>query len=235
MPSVSGTVTLTINGATFTVPGYNYGSGVPANSVGNDGEYYVDQASSNLAIYGPKANGVWPSTPSGQMQGPTGPQGPGGGGSGFSTVGQAQITGPFSAGASWTQVTGLTKAITLSNASHGVRVRVTGVLSSNTAGQMAYARLTRDGNPIDLGAAADQRTQASSGMSPDDVNYDIDSFNIEFIDQPGDTNSHTYGLQITAQPAGSATAYIGQRGDDSDAVQFGRFPTTLTVEEVIVF
>lgn len=233
MPSVSGTVTLTVNGATFSVPGYNYGSGAPANTVGNDGEYYVDQASSNLAIYGPKASGVWPASPSGQMRGPQGV--PGSGGGGLANVGQAQITGPFSAGASWTSVTGLTKAITLSNSAHGVRVRVNGVLSSNTAGQMAYARLMRDSTPIDLAAPADLRTLASTGMSPGAVNYDCAPFSVEFIDQPGDTSSHTYGLQVTAQPGASATIFLGQRGDDADGAPYGRFPTTLTVEEVTVF
>lgn len=231
MPNVQGTVTLTINGATFVVPGYNYGQGAPLNSVGNDGEYYIDQASSNSAIYGPKVSGSWPTSPSGQMQGPTGSPGIGG----LANVGQAQIMTPFSASASWTQVTGLTKTISLSNSTHGIRIFVSGVLSSNTAGQAAYARLTRDGNPIDLATTADLRTLASTGMSPDDVNYDCVPFSVVFVDSPGDTNSHTYGLQITAQPGGSATAYLGQRGDDSDALAFGRFPTTLTVEEVMIF
>lgn len=70
------------------------GSGPPAASAGNDGDFYIDTASSTL--YGPKAAGAWPATgtslvgpagstgatgppgPSGP-QGPVGPEGPAGG------------------------------------------------------------------------------------------------------------------------------------------------------------
>src|SRR6218665_445470 len=50
------------------------GNGAPANSVGNDGGYYLDKTTYNL--YGPKTAGAWSSALS--LQGPAGPQGPAG-------------------------------------------------------------------------------------------------------------------------------------------------------------
>jgi len=61
------------------------GSGAPANSLGIDGDFYIDTAAE--LRYGPKAGGVWPTTgvplvgPTGATgatgpQGPQGPQGP---------------------------------------------------------------------------------------------------------------------------------------------------------------
>ena len=36
------------------------GSGIPSNTIGNNGDFYIDTAGTK--IYGPKANGAWPST-----------------------------------------------------------------------------------------------------------------------------------------------------------------------------
>ena len=41
--------------------GLESGSGAPTSSVGRDGDFYVNI--DNVFIYGPKANGVWPSEP----------------------------------------------------------------------------------------------------------------------------------------------------------------------------
>jgi len=48
-----------------------YGTGAPSNSVGNNGDFYIDTAANN--IYGPKASGVWPSGTS--LVGPQGTAG----------------------------------------------------------------------------------------------------------------------------------------------------------------
>jgi Collagen triple helix repeat (20 copies) len=60
------------------------GTGAPASTVGNDGDFYVDTAAD--VLYGPKANGTWPATGTGLVgspgstgpAGPAGPQGPAG-------------------------------------------------------------------------------------------------------------------------------------------------------------
>lgn len=58
------------------------GTGAPADSVGNNGDFYIDTAAD--VLYGPKANGTWPAAgaslagPAGPKgdTGPAGPQGP---------------------------------------------------------------------------------------------------------------------------------------------------------------
>jgi hypothetical protein len=57
------------------------GTGAPADSVGNDGDFYLDTSADNL--YGPKAGGSWPSAGTSLVgspgtTGPAGPQGPAG-------------------------------------------------------------------------------------------------------------------------------------------------------------
>jgi hypothetical protein len=54
------------------------GSGAPANSLGIDGDFYIDTAAELL--YGPKTGGAWPATgvPLVGPAGPTGPMGPAG-------------------------------------------------------------------------------------------------------------------------------------------------------------
>jgi len=49
------------------------GTGAPASGVGNDGDFYLDTATSTL--YGPKADGAWPASGT-ELVGATGPQGP---------------------------------------------------------------------------------------------------------------------------------------------------------------
>lgn len=57
-------------------PGQLVGTGAPTAGVGADGDIYTDSNTGDL--YGPKASGAWPSTPSGNVKGPEGPQGPAG-------------------------------------------------------------------------------------------------------------------------------------------------------------
>lgn len=61
------------------------GSGAPANSLGRDGEWYIDQTT--YEIYGPKLTGVWP-LPATSLVGPEGPQGVQG------TAGAPGVQGP---------------------------------------------------------------------------------------------------------------------------------------------
>ncbi len=147
------------------------------------------------------------------------------------TVAFANITAPFSAGTSW--AVALSKSFTLSDAAHGVLIRATGVLGTNTPGQSALIRLVRDSTAIGIGDAAGSRTRATCSYNSD-VNYASGCFDASWVDLPGDTSAHTYELELSAQPGGSATAYLGQRGDDTDGSAWGRFPTTLTLQEVIV-
>jgi hypothetical protein len=68
------------------------GKGAPKNSLGRDGDFYIDTRS--LLLYGPKKSGKWPSPVS--LQGPTGPAGSDGknGSNGKTTSSSSIQTGP---------------------------------------------------------------------------------------------------------------------------------------------
>lgn len=66
--------------------GWRFGTGVPLNSVGANGEYYLDTASADKNVYGPKANNAWPTTIAFTLRGPQGPAGADGTGGGGSTA-----------------------------------------------------------------------------------------------------------------------------------------------------
>lgn len=77
-----------------TSPGTNATSGLPAAGVGQDGDFALDPATGN--VYGPKAAGVWPSTPI-SLIGPAGPTGPTGATGGTGPTGATGATGPAGA------------------------------------------------------------------------------------------------------------------------------------------
>jgi len=50
-------------------------SGAPSNSLGEDGDFYIDTASANYTMYGPKAGGDWLANPTKNLKGPAGTDG----------------------------------------------------------------------------------------------------------------------------------------------------------------
>lgn len=94
------------------------GTGAPATSVGNDGDFYIDTSAS--VLYGPKAGGSWPVSgvsligapgatgPAGPQgpQGPAGPQGPPGSGGVSSVTDLNGITCTTDGGAAGTVTAG---------------------------------------------------------------------------------------------------------------------------------
>lgn len=51
------------------------GSGAPANSLGEDGDFYINTASANYTMYGPKVAGNWTTNPTKDLKGPAGDDG----------------------------------------------------------------------------------------------------------------------------------------------------------------
>jgi len=51
------------------------GSGAPDNILGEDGDFYIDTASANYTMYGPKATGNWTTNPTKNLKGPNGTDG----------------------------------------------------------------------------------------------------------------------------------------------------------------
>lgn len=75
-----------------------HGSGTPSSGIGNNGDFFLDTASANYVMYGPKSAGVWP-TPGFALKGPqgtgdgSGPPGPQGDPGPAGVDGKSIITG----------------------------------------------------------------------------------------------------------------------------------------------
>jgi hypothetical protein len=117
------------------------GTGTPSNSVGSDGDFYIDTAAN--VLYGPKAGGTWPS-PGVSLIGPAGP------GSGASASSLDELNGaPCRNGAGNTSVT--------YGDSGNVVIQCVTPPSSGPAGDS-------QANPVDLGTNSDGRALTCSDL-----------------------------------------------------------------------
>jgi len=128
---------------------------------------------------------------------------------------------------SFVDVTGLSVDITPSSSSSKILVKV--FVSGQGRGGYARcsARLLRDSTSIGNSTDAGNRDAAFSQL------YDTDTANIrfggiEFLDSPGDTNSHTYKVQIRNANTTGDVMCINRNYDDIQS----RYSSSITVMEV---
>ena len=129
----------------------------------------------------------------------------------------------------YTDVTGLSVAITPASTSNKVLVTVSfaGAATAGTNGFMGV--LLRGATEIAIGDAAGSREQASLSLyNATTANAEMAS--ISFLDSPATTSAITYKLQVRCSAAG--TIYIGRSQDDTDSSGYARFPSTITAIEV---
>jgi hypothetical protein len=133
----------------------------------------------------------------------------------------------------FTDITGLSVAITPTSASSKVLVTVcVGGASMTAAGAQAY-RLVRGSTAIGVGTASGNRQATSwrdfNGNS--DGNVAHGGYSFTFLDSPATTSSTTYKLQLVVQ---TGTGYINRSPNDSDVTEpWGTRPaSTITVMEI---
>jgi hypothetical protein len=136
------------------------------------------------------------------------------------------------ADAAFTSVPGLSVSITPKSSSSKILILVNmtlGISSDNTS----QTRLLRNATPIDIGAAAGSRTQASAGnyAGSSALVYQIANQNISFLDSPATTSSTTYYVQVRPETSAS-TLYINRDGNDGDIAARGRYASNITLMEV---
>lgn len=115
-------------------------------------------------------------------------------------------------------VTNLSQAITLSNASNKVLVQGFISLGSSYSGDTSISvSLERDNAQI-TGAIGDTsgsiRRNMFTGHVPASARGPV-PYHFSFLDTPGDTNAHTYSIEISHQYAAAGTYYVN-RGNASD-------------------
>ena len=131
----------------------------------------------------------------------------------------------------WLTVSGLTVSMAATAASN--KILITGFLSvSMSSDERLFYRLTAGGSAIGVGDAAGNRARASGGILGN--TYMPQSIPINYLYAPGNTNSITYGVDMS-QGAGGTTgiAVNVQRTSDSDAYDRCRLTSVLTLMEVV--
>ncbi len=131
---------------------------------------------------------------------------------------------------SWEDVTGLSQAITLTDASNRVLVMVSGFVGQSSNDYSAFVRLVRGSTALAVGDAAGNRTQASSGGRVPITGTAL-PIAITTIDTPGSTGPHTYKLQM-AIGTGSNTAYLNRTGADGNNIDNPRLASSIILMEI---
>ena len=133
---------------------------------------------------------------------------------------------------SFVDVTGLSVDITPSNSSNKILVKVF-VCGSGRAGYArCVARLMRDSTPIGNSSDPGNRIAAFAQLYPSNDTWSVHTAGIEFLDSPGDTNSHTYKVQIVNGNSSGDTMCINRNYDDSNSSSGHRYSSSITVMEV---
>ena len=129
---------------------------------------------------------------------------------------------------SYTDITGLSVAITPSSSSNKVLVIGTYCIMGDTSTQ-GYVGLFRDSTQIGLGDAVSNRVQASTQSYPNHVNEGKNS-SFCFLDSPSSTSEITYKLATRNQ--GTGNVYVNRSQTYTDSVQSSTNASTITVMEI---
>lgn len=151
----------------------------------------------------------------------------------LSQIVQTVKTDTFSSAAdTFTDVTGLSVAITPSATTSKVLVRCSVAAGAPGSGTPIYFRVLRDATPIAVGDAAGSRLQASGGVGHHFAGNPT-NWTFEFLDAPATTSATTYKVQIV-DPTVGGLCYVNRTSTDTDSGLFGRSSSTITVIEVTV-
>ena len=147
--------------------------------------------------------------------------------SAFTTTTQSTNSGSF------VDCNGLTVTITPTSASNKILVIYSFTFGIN--GQHGGFRLMRDSTPIGNGVAVGNRVACLAFFYGFNHNeYDLERYGGNYLDSPGDTNAHTYKIQMaTPHSPGNNHIYFNQQYNDTNQNHTGRGSSTITVMEVL--
>ena len=135
------------------------------------------------------------------------------------------------ASATYTDVTGLSVAITPTASTSKVLVTYWLTSAADNASTMGYSRLVRDSTAIAVGDAAGSRVQATTNWYQNG-NYTVISSGVTYLDSPATTSSTTYKVQVRREAA-AGTVYVNRGQNDTDSVSGPRTVSTITVMEIL--
>jgi hypothetical protein len=131
----------------------------------------------------------------------------------------------------YTDVTGLSVAITPTLATSKVYVSVLLHTANDTAsGERGMFRIMRDSTAIGIGDAAGSRTRATTGYFSLTNTQTMNMYGMNFLDSPATTSATTYKIQMFN--TSGAVQYVNRTSDNADASYTGRVISTITVMEI---
>jgi hypothetical protein len=126
----------------------------------------------------------------------------------------------------------LTASITPTSASNKILIISSTNIGVSDVGLRAMTRLVRDSTAIFIGDTAGSRQRASWQGGCFAVNS-TQSINHTFLDSPNTTSAITYKLQFRSELTDVAySVYINRNWTDSDASNYGRGATSITLMEI---
>ena len=132
-------------------------------------------------------------------------------------------------------IPGLSVSITPTSASNKIFIIFNVNLQSSGSFGADAVRLFRDSTAICIGDTAGTRTTGSNAVTRHEVgdNYDYAGWSIvnSFLDSPGDTNAHTYKVNLYDDTANN-TVWINRDRPSSDGSGWRRTVSTITVMEI---
>jgi hypothetical protein len=133
----------------------------------------------------------------------------------------------------WEDITGLSLTLTRRIASNAGSVRVQAVIhnSTNNSTYGVLFRVVRGSTAIGLAASAGSRIQATTVSHFPNTSVGMTSSVIDFVDNsPGSTSTVTYKIQ--ARTWSTVKGWINRSNTDSDADNYARAISTLTLTEL---
>jgi hypothetical protein len=128
---------------------------------------------------------------------------------------------------SFTDITGLSVAITPSSSSSKVLVFVD--TKGSGSSETIATRLMRDSTAIYIADTAGSRIRATSGFNVLST-FQAYNFGAMFLDSPATTSATTYKMQIIVS---AGTGYVNRWPTDTDSAGFPRLASSITVLEIL--
>jgi len=142
---------------------------------------------------------------------------------------QAVKTDTFTSSAtSYTDLTGITLAITPSATSSKILVMTQLSMAVDNGGQPAL-KLLRDSTALNLGAAASSRTRATTTFFTE-ATWESMPVSIIYLDSPSSTSALTYKVQGFGN--GGNVIYVNRSASDSDASNYYRSSSSIILMEI---
>jgi len=151
-----------------------------------------------------------------------------GGGKLLQVVSTTKTDTASTASTSFSDISGLSVAIT--PAATANKVLVTGVVyGGSSAGGVGAFVLARDSTSLCRGDASSSRTQATGGFETQD-NVDVRAVTINFLDSPSTTSEVTYKVQFACPSSNTLT--VNKSNIDSNNSSNLRLASTITAMEI---